>query len=254
MVRIRVVVLALALGAAIGLALRAAPGAEAAPWPSKGIKVLELYTSQGCSSCPPADALLERYASRDDVIALTLPVDYWDRLGWKDTFASPVFTARQRAHARSRGDGEVYTPQLVINGRAHAVGHAAAQIDDAVAQTSAAFEASRVGVALAVAGDALVVDVGRARSGGAASGTVLLGVVQSSGTVAIGRGENSGRTVTYHNVVRALKPIGTWTGAATQIRIPRGEAIKACCQAVVVLLQQDNGPLLGAAKLVVAGK
>ena len=82
--------------------------------------VLELFTSQGCSSCPPSDALLESYTKRDDVIALSIPVDYWDRLGWKDTFASHEYTLRQQAYASARGDGQVYTPQIVVSGSAHA--------------------------------------------------------------------------------------------------------------------------------------
>ena len=84
--------------------------------------VIELFTSQGCSSCPPADKLLESYIKRKDVIALTMPVDYWDYLGWKDTLASPHYSARQRSYARSRGDRNVYTPQIVINGTTHAIG------------------------------------------------------------------------------------------------------------------------------------
>ena len=95
--------------------------------------VLELFTSQGCSSCPPADALLESYTKRDDVIALSVPVDYWDRLGWKDTFASREFTLRQQEYASARGDGQVYTPQIVVSGSAHVVGSSRSSIDDAIA-------------------------------------------------------------------------------------------------------------------------
>ena len=97
------------------------------------VTVIELFTSQGCSSCPTADALLESYADRPDVVALTLPVDYWDYLGWKDTLASPKFSARQRTYAKARGDGRVYTPQVVINGLQHAVGSSATDIDRAIA-------------------------------------------------------------------------------------------------------------------------
>src|SRR5262245_56726796 len=95
--------------------------------------VLELFTSQGCSSCPPADALFETYTKRDDVIALSVPVDYWDRLGWKDTFASREHTNRQHDYAFARGDGQVYTPQVVISGRSHVVGSSRSAIDGAIA-------------------------------------------------------------------------------------------------------------------------
>ena len=98
--------------------------------------VIELFTSQGCSSCPPADALLQKYAADPNVIALSMPVDYWDYLGWKDTFASPRNTERQRAYAKSRGDGAIYTPQAVINGSIHVNGSSRSEIDQAIDLTS----------------------------------------------------------------------------------------------------------------------
>src|SRR5262249_38071684 len=100
--------------------------------------VVELFTSQGCSSCPAADALLKRLADRDDLVALSLSVDYWDYLGWRDTLASPKFAERQRAYARARGDGAIYTPQAVVNGMAHVNGSDEGQIARAIERTSKA--------------------------------------------------------------------------------------------------------------------
>jgi hypothetical protein len=119
--------------------LRAAP-----PSLSRITGVVELYTSQGCSSCPPADALLKAYAERKDVLALTLPVDYWDYLGWKDTLGSAKHSERQRNYARARGDGQVYTPQVVINGVAHAIGSSKSAIDTGLMLTESDVRASRV--------------------------------------------------------------------------------------------------------------
>ena len=108
---------------------------------SKG--VVELFTSQGCSSCPAADALFVKLAKRSDLIVLTMPVDYWDYLGWKDTLATPGNTARQKAYAKSRGDGQVYTPQAVINGQIHVNGSSESQIENALRKTSGKADASR---------------------------------------------------------------------------------------------------------------
>ncbi len=117
-------------------ALIAAAGLTAAAQAKPPRAVIELFTSQGCSSCPPADELLAKLATEDDLIALSLPVDYWDRLGWKDTLAKHAFTERQVAYSNVRGDGEVYTPQAVVNGKEHAVGSERSAIDAAIAETA----------------------------------------------------------------------------------------------------------------------
>ena len=164
--------------------------------------VLELFTSQGCSSCPPADALLETYKKRDDIIALSVPVDYWDRLGWKDTYASREYTLRQQEYARARGDGQVYTPQIVVNGGPHAVGSSRTAIDNAVGASKKALADTRVTLQARIEGADIVVDVGAARAGAAVSGgKLLVAVAKDSGTVAIGRGENAQRSITYHIII-----------------------------------------------------
>ena len=122
--------------------------------------MLELFTSQGCSSCPPADALLKSYGDSDEVIALSLPVDYWDYLGWKDTLASSKFSERQRAYARRRGDGAVYTPQVIVNGTAHVVGSDREQIERALAADQARFSAGQVPVRFWLRGGTIVIETG----------------------------------------------------------------------------------------------
>ena len=132
-----------AVGATGALAQAGASQAEFQPK-----TVLELFTSQGCSSCPAADALLKSYIQRPDVIALSLAVDYWDYLGWKDTLADPAFAKRQKYYSKMRGDGRIYTPQIVVNGLAHANGAHAAEIDHAIAKTSGKLAGERVAVKL----------------------------------------------------------------------------------------------------------
>ena len=216
---------------------------------SRSKSVVELFTSQGCSSCPPADALLEKYAARDDVVALSLPVDYWDYLGWKDTLASPLYSQRQRDYALTRGDREVYTPQVVVNGVAHAVGSDKRTIDRQISRTVR--RQARVAVQLRPEGDAVVVETGAAPRGlSKASGTIWLALVKKSEKVAIQRGENRGRKITYYNVVRELKPIGEWRGKATTLKIAKMDLKKLGVDGYVVLLQQGKtGRILGVAEM-----
>jgi hypothetical protein len=229
--------------------------AGAAAQASSAKVVLELFTSQGCSSCPPADALLESYTKRDDVIALSVPVDYWDRLGWKDTFASREHTNRQRDYASARGDGQVYTPQVVIGGKLHVVGSSRSAIDGAIATAKTTLRESQVPLRVHFEDGALVVQVGGAPAGAAISNArLLLAVLQDAGTVSIRRGENANRTVTYYNIVRALKTIGTWAGTPSVLRVARSEFSVAGTQSLVVLLQNGTGgPIINAAQIRIVG-
>lgn len=211
--------------------------------------VIELFTSQGCSSCPPADALLKHYAERTDVVALSLPVDYWDYLGWKDTLASPRNSQRQRAYAKSRGDGAVYTPQVVVNGVAHVVGSRAGEIEAAIAKTDRAFQDHQVPVRFWREGSALVIQTGEAPPGMPAKEAIVwLAVVQKTVDVPVKRGENSGRTLTFYNVARELTPVGTWNGKPIMIRLALAALMRPDTEACAVLLQQgEAGPIIGAA-------
>ncbi len=216
-----------------------------------GLKaVVELYTSQGCSSCPPADALLRKLAGRRDIIALTLPVDYWDYLGWKDTFASARYSERQRAYAKNRGDGLIYTPQVVVNGLAHVNGAKDSDIERAIEKTTAQFKASEISLKVWADRGQLVIETGTRANGLPAEATIWLATVQTSAEIAVRKGENSGRTLTYANVVRELTPIGMWNGKAETIRLERQSVMRAGAETCAVLIQQGTaGPILGAAWL-----
>jgi hypothetical protein len=211
--------------------------------------VIELFTSQGCSSCPVADALLGRLAGRDDVLAISLSVDYWDYLGWKDTLAQPKFSERQKAYAKALGDGMLYTPQVVVNGSAHVSGSNEGKIEHAVEKMAKAFAATRVPVHLSAVAGKLVVDIGPAPQGAAAKdATVWLAVISKSVEVPITRGENRGKTITYSNVVRELMPIGTWSGKAMTVQLERHSFMQGNAERCAVLVQQGRaGPIVGAA-------
>jgi hypothetical protein len=181
--------------------------------------VIELFTSQGCSSCPAADKLIGELAHDSSLIALTLPVDYWDYLGWKDTLALHGHTNRQRAYAEARGDREVYTPQVVVNGVKHVLGSDRGAIDRAIAQTRSSAKPLSVPVTMTVADGKVNVNVSAAQ-GEARSGEVWLCPVSGKVAVNIARGENRGRTITYSNVVRRWVKLGDWNGQAQSFTVP----------------------------------
>ena len=193
------------------LVILEAPAANAEPR-----AVLELFTSQGCSSCPAADKLLGELAKDPSLVPLTLAVDYWDYLGWKDTLALKGHTARQRAYAASRGDRDVYTPQMVVNGVSHVLGSDKAAIERAIDKSRK--QALTLGIRASVADDKLTVSV-PARDDSTA-GEIWLCPVTKSVPVKIGRGENRGSTITYTNVVRRWTKIGEWNGKAQTLSVP----------------------------------
>jgi hypothetical protein len=213
--------------------------------------VVELFTSQGCSSCPPADEILGDLARRPDIVALSLPVDYWDYLGWRDTLADHAFTERQRAYAAARGDGQVYTPQAVVNGVIHAVGSRLADIEAAVEASRTRFQSGPASLHLKDDGQDLVVEVGAAPADvEVTDGRILIAVTTGQVPVEIAKGENRGRTITYYNVVRKLSEIGRWSGGALSLRITKSEVMPAGADGCVALLQEgDSGPILAAARL-----
>lgn len=225
---------------------------QASAEPSEARAVVELFTSQGCSSCPPADRLLKTYVERDDVIALSFPVDYWDYLGWPDTFASPMNTERQRTYARRRGDGAVYTPQMVVNGIAHLVGSKQGDIDAAIqSYVDARGGGLDVPLQLTSNGADLVVKAGAARREIATDSMMFwIFAVQRSGTVEIHRGENSGKTITYFNVVRGFTPVGSWDGSPTVLRVAKSSVAKPHADQYLVVLQRSStGEICGASWL-----
>ena len=224
--------------------LLAAFASQANAQPQKPRAVLELFTSQGCSSCPPADKLAAELATDPNLIVLSMPVDYWDYLGWKDTLASPSLTQRQRAYALERGDRQVYTPQMVVNGATHVVGSDRGRIASATAKSE-----TELALTLDVAANGYKLSV-PAQSG--KSGTVTLLRVTHSKTVSIGRGENGGAEVTYTNVVRGMIKLGEWNGSAATYAIASADLKPGDADGFVVLLQSGSdahpGPILAAAK------
>ncbi|MGJ8622206.1 MAG: DUF1223 domain-containing protein [Yoonia sp.] len=206
-----------------------------------GPVVVELFTSQGCSSCPPADAMLHDLAKRDDVIALSLHVDYWDYIGWKDIFGRPENTARQHAYARAAKATMVYTPQMVIGGVQHVVGSRPMQVVDAIRQQAA--RPNVVEVRLARAGDRLQI-----RATARENGDYVVQLVRFTPqeTVDIRRGENAGHSYSYVNIVKAWQTVGTWTGGDPYVV----EVEASGPNGIAVIVQQANsGPIVGAAQL-----
>lgn len=212
--------------------------------------VLELYTSQGCSSCPAADALLKSYTERSDIVALTMPVDYWDYLGWKDTFANPKYSARQRQYAKKRGDGRIYTPQIVVNGLHHAVGNSQRDIDHAIAEDAAHFAKGRIPIGLRLEQGRLIIEAGVGQGGDVKEATIWLAMVMREAEVTVRGGENRGKVLKYYNVVRELTPIGMWTGKPITIRLERDTVKQSDTDRCAVIIQSGKaGPVLGAALL-----
>jgi hypothetical protein len=211
--------------------------------------VVELFTSQGCSSCPEADKLLGELAKDPSVIAISLPVDYWDYLGWKDTLASPQYTAKQRAYSRARGDREIYTPQVVVNGVIPVIGSHKSEIDDAISQTRG--KAMLHAVQLSASGDKLTVSVPDAKDSAVAKGEVWIYGVTGTVPVTIGKGENAGRKITYYNVARRLVKVGDWTGKAASWTIPADQIRAEGVDGAVAVLQSGSsekpGLMLGGA-------
>jgi hypothetical protein len=209
--------------------------------------VVELFTSQGCSSCPPADKLLGELAKDSSVVAMTLPVDYWDYLGWKDTLANSRYSARQRAYAKKRGDREVATPQVIVNGTIAVVGSDKAAIERAIMQTRNTTMFASVSVA--ASGDQLTVKVA-ASERDHAKGEVWLCAMAKSVPVTIGRGENNGRSVTYHNVSRRWLKVGEWNGKAASWTVPLADLKAEDVDAAAAIVQggtpEHPGPMLGA--------
>jgi hypothetical protein len=214
--------------------------------------VVELFTSQGCSSCPPADRILGELAQDPSVIALSMPIDYWDYLGWKDTLADARFSARQKAYSQVRGDREVYTPQVVVNGSVHVIGSDRARIEGAIDATRKTSGVMSVPVTMTQAGKQLNVSVAGSGTGSAAMhGEVWICSISKEVPIAIRRGENSGREITYHNVVRNLLKVGDWNGGSGSWTVPVASVAHEGIDAAVVYLQDGSrdkpGPMLGAA-------
>lgn len=214
-----------------------------AAWAQDRPVVVELFTSQGCSACPPADAFLAGLADTDGVIPLALHVDYWDYIGWTDRFADPVHTTRQRGYARSGGWRQVYTPQVVVNGTSVAVGSRADAVRAAMADEAG--KPARVVLRLSRDADKLKITT-RPTAGPVGPMDIHVVRYDAAVPVSITRGENAGRDIVYTHVVREWDVAGRWDGSGTHSTVvPLSGA-----QSVAVLVQApDYGPILAAARL-----
>lgn len=209
--------------------------------------VVELFTSQGCNSCPPADSYLGELAGRKDVLALTFNVDYWDYLGWKDTLASRENTERQQAYARSIDSRRVYTPQMVIGGHIDVVGSDRSGVARAIDRDQNR-DAPRIDVHFAKKGEMTLVQITGAAYANKA--TIWLVRYNREAKVAIRRGENAGHDLSYHNVVKDYKSLGLWRGHAMEIALDTKALKDGGADTCAILVQLDgNGPIVGAKEM-----
>jgi hypothetical protein len=242
MTNCRVTVSGIAAAALLGCA---ALGTASPAVASETRAVLELFTSQGCDSCPPADKLLSELAKDPAIIALTVAVDYWDYLGWKDTLALAGHGNRQRAYARVRGDRDVFTPQVIVSGSAQALGSDKAQVERAIAQSRRLPTTLSMPLSLTVNDRKLLVNAPEGKSG-AERAEVWLCPITKAAPVEITRGENKGRSITYHNVVRRWIKLGEWNGTAASWTVPLSDFQTDAIDQVAVVVQSGTAAAPGA--------
>lgn len=211
---------------------------------AQGPVVVELFTSQGCSNCPPVDALLGELAMQGDVIALGLHVDYWDYIGWPDEFANPAFTARQHGYARASGSTVVYTPQLVINGTSRVVGNQPMNVFSEIMTEAETVDPVRLDVSAAEGG----FEVRFQLAGGVPEAGMVVQLVSYTPhqRVVIGRGENANRVIDYYNIVRSWDVVAEWDGMSplAMTVLPQADLPH-----VVIVQEAGFGAILGAAHL-----
>ncbi|HWD67593.1 MAG TPA: DUF1223 domain-containing protein [Caulobacteraceae bacterium] len=224
--------------AAAVFALTAAAPAFAAD--ARHPTVVELFQSQGCSSCPPANANAIALSDRPDLLVLSFGVTYWDQLGWKDTFASPQYTARQWDYAHALHHSEVWTPQVVVNGRADVVGVRRDELEALIRRE----DRGASGPAISSRGDEVAVSAGPARP---AAEVFLVRYDPKIVQVPIRRGENGGKTLPHKNVVKALIRLGSWSGSAQTYRLPA--EVAAGLKSAVIVQGGPGGAILAAARL-----
>jgi len=220
----------------------AAPETASAKGSIKGPVVVELFTAQGCASCKEANRLIARIAGRPGVIALTWSVDYWDYLGWKDTFAQPEFTARQRAYGHRLGPRDVYTPQVVVDGAAQVSGDDADGVDSLIRKAEHGHRRQSK-IRILTGGR---VKVGPATADGGTADVWLVRYDPHEQDVKVTAGDNRGAVVVHQNVVRQLTRLGTWTGRSKTYKAPPAE--EKGLDTVVIVQGVRGGPVLGAAE------
>lgn len=236
------------LAAALAVLLLGGAAVAEEPKPVRG--VVELFTSQGCNSCPRADALFSKLAQQDDVVALSYHVTYWDYLGWRDTLASKENTDRQYGYMRALGVGSVYTPQVVVNGRSHVKGSNGAAIKQQLGDQAKG--ALPVDIKVSRTGDSVVIEAGASSDPKASKAHLVLVYYDPPRQIDIGRGENNGRKMTYWNAVTQIRTAGMWSGKKQRYELPASEVSgKGGCAVLLQSLAKDGspGPILGAAMI-----
>lgn len=212
--------------------------------------VVELFTSQGCYSCPPADAALEQLINEGGTLALAFHVDYWNYLGWADTLSSHENTERQYGYAQSMHRSNVYTPQAVVNGRTETVGSRLGQIKGYITGLQKTGEGLTVPVSAEMAGDKISISVGE----GTGKADIVVAYYKRRESVKITRGENAGKTISYWNSVIKLSTVGMWDGKATSVQLPMSVLENSDYDGCAILLQTfgsrgEPGPILGATSI-----
>jgi len=220
--------------------------ADTAKAGEQDLTVIELFTSEGCSSCPPADTFVSELADRDDILALSLHVDYWDYIGWKDRFADARYTKRQRKYARQFALRYVYTPQVVVDGSYQSVGSDRREILDAVAKSKSL---KKIPIKLKNSPEGMVLDLQSTDIGPVNVYSIFYDRQQESN---VRRGENSGRKLVHANVVRDMTRIATWQGKPVRISVPASPNGGDVC--AVILQSASTGQIIGAARLALDGK
>ena len=235
--------------AAATLAFSALSGLSFAEEAKTPLGVVELFTSQGCSSCPPADKLFGELAARGDVVALAYHVDYWDYLGWQDTLATHDNSARQYDYMRAFGKRSVYTPQAVINGRTDLSGSNGEEIEKALADLKEDGRGMTVPISVRRAEGSMIIEAGEGGKDDRAA--VVLVSFAPATQIAIAKGENRGQKITYVNAVQRVQTVGMWHGKTARFEMPAREVMRKGAGGCAVLLQSvaadgRPGPILGA--------
>ena len=235
------------LGTALGLVALVAlvQSTSAESMRARPRAVVELFTSQGCAQCPPADALLTGLAEEGDVVALAYHVDYWDYVGWEDTFGDGDFSDRQRAYAKSWGSSRIYTPQMVVNGAKGVVGSRRNEVHGAL-------DGAALPLAVDIDRDGDMLKVTIPPNTSLEDAVVWMVTYLDRADVAIDKGENAGKTMVYTQVVTSRQPLGLWEGATgANLKLPLPEILDDGSTGIAVIVQQESnglpGPILGAA-------
>ena len=238
-------------GLGFALALLFAGDAEAGQPQTSHPVVIELFTSQGCSDCPAADRIVTELSKRKDVLALSLPITYWDMLGWKDTFATEANTYRQKSYAKTMNRSGIYTPQIIVDGKIDVVGNRRDRVMSAIADRHSQIATEQpVNLVLGIASGRIEIAIpAAARAKEKTLATIWVMRTLSNATVNVQQGENKNHQLAYANLVRELHRAGEWTGEAMKIDVPITTGKSKHDGVAVVLQNHDYGQILAAAMI-----